>query len=447
MISLNRIFIAAFVFVSASLAGYFYFITSNQCLELPTLSPRSFENNPSKEYLSLLKSVQEYRKKIGEKPGVISNYVSLARLFLQESRISGKHHEYIPKAEQVLEMALNRKPNDFSAMITRASIFLTKHQFQKARDLALRAIEFNPHNAYARGVLTDALVELGEYDAAVQSCDEMLAIRPDLRSYSRAAYLRELHGQQKAAIKAMQMAAEAGAPGYENRAWAFYNLGNLYLEKGALDTAAFIYRGILDERPHYAFAISGLAQVFTARGAYDQAIEMLVKAIQISPEHLFLEQLATIYRTLEQPENGAEWLESVLQAYRQHEAGGWNVDLEFARFCLDNEIYLAEALRRTEKEYRSRPENIDVLDTYAWALYKNGRGIEAMPMIDKAMRLHTQRAKLFYHAGVIYESAGQSDAALTFLERALSVNPFLQETLRHDVHQRIASLKKLAVLN
>ena len=442
-----KIFIAAIVVVSLSLAGYFFFTPSPQSPGLPTLSPRSFESSPSKAYLSLLKSVREYQGKIAEKPGIISNYVALARIFLQESRISGKHHEYIPKAEQVLEMALARKPNDFSAMITRASIFLTKHQFQKAKDVARRAIAINPRNAFARGVLTDALVELGEYDAAVQSCDEMLAIRPDLRSYSRAAYLRELHGQQNGAIAAMQMAADAGAPGYEDRAWAFYQLGNLYLEKGALDTATFIYRGILDERPHYAFAMSGLARVFAARRAYDRAIEMLVKAIQISPEHLFLEQLATIYRTLGQPENAAVWDKSVLQAYRQHEAGGWNVDLEFARFSLDNNIDLPEALRRAATAYQRRPENIDVLDTYAWALYKNGRAADALPLMKKALRLHTRRAKLFYHAGVIFQAAGKPNAALTFLERALSVNPFLPEMFSRDIHQRVDSLKKLAALN
>ena len=49
--------------------------------------------------------------------------------------------------------------------------------------------------------------------------DKMVSIRPDLRSYSRISYLREIHGDMPGAIEAMKMAIQAGYPGYEDRAW------------------------------------------------------------------------------------------------------------------------------------------------------------------------------------------------------------------------------------
>ena len=116
--------------------------------------------------------------------------------------------------------------------------------------------------------MCDANVELGHYDEAVAAVDKMMSARPDLRSYARASYLRELHGDRMGAVEAMKFAADAGAAGQENRSWALYNLGNIFLNWGKLDTAEFIYKGILEERPNYAYAMSGLAMVSAARKNY-----------------------------------------------------------------------------------------------------------------------------------------------------------------------------------
>jgi hypothetical protein len=46
----------------------------------------------------------------------------------------------------------------------------------------------------------------------------MMAIRPDLRSYSRVSYLREIFGDIPGAREAMLMAIQAGYPGQEETA-------------------------------------------------------------------------------------------------------------------------------------------------------------------------------------------------------------------------------------
>lgn len=52
-----------------------------------------------------------------------------------------------------------------------------------------------------------------------------MSIRPDLRSYSRISYLREIYGDLDGAIEAMKLAVTAGYPGYEQTAWARLTLG------------------------------------------------------------------------------------------------------------------------------------------------------------------------------------------------------------------------------
>jgi len=141
----------------------------------------------------------------------------------------------------------------------------------------------------------------------------------------------------------MLLAANAGVTGQENRAWALYNL--VYASwAGKLDSAKFIFEGILEERPGYAYALSGLADIFSIQKNYKKTIEYLVKATQFTAEHIFIEKLADIYKAQGQKESENEMVKKVLEAFELHKKDGYNIDLEYARFCLDHEINLKEAL-------------------------------------------------------------------------------------------------------
>lgn len=411
---------------------------------IPNLSRRSGETNPSSEFLNAQKAMEYYRDEILKRPDLVKNYIELAQLFLQEARVTGNDAEYIPKAKYLLEEALSRDPENFEAIVTKGSMLLTMHQFQEAKRLLEKAIGQNPHHALAYGVLCDAYVELGEYDEAVKACDKMLSIRPDLRSYSRASYLRELHGDLRGAREAMRLACNAGVHGQENRAWALYYLGKLFLEEGKLDTATYILNGILEERPNYAFALSGLALVKSAQGEYGEAIKLLTRAYEETPEHLFLEQLADIYRATGRIEDANAMVRKVLESFLRDEQRGWNINREYAMLCANHEINLSEALNRAKAEYDHRSNNIDVLDTYAWALCKNGRAREAVPIIERAVRLNTINSALHYRAGMIYSAAGLQQKALQFLKQSLNENPFLNGLYLESARKKISSLSEVA---
>jgi tetratricopeptide (TPR) repeat protein len=395
---------------------------------IPALRERGAGLN-DKEFAKTKEMYEKLRERIASNPNDIDAYTVMAQIFMQEARITGRHHDYIPQATLLLDEALRRGPGDFSAQATKGSLLMTLHQFSGAKAIIERAVAENPYSAFAFGVLCDAHVELGEYGEAVKACDSMLAIRPDLRSYARASYIREIHGDRAGAVAAMKMAADAGAFGFEDRAWALYNLGNLFLNQGKLDTAAYIYNGILEERPNYAFAMSGLAMTKRARGDNAGAIELLVKASQLSPEHLFVEQLSDIYLAMG-ARDAAHTIEmKALDAFRAHEKGGWNIDREYALYCANHDIDLPEALQRAKRELDRRPDNIDAEDTYAWALYKNGRAADAIPYVEKAMRLGSANAILHYHAGMIYDAAGNRAKSKTQLRLALAQNPYLKRIL------------------
>ena len=363
--------IGYFIALAALAAVIAQFVQMERVGNVPDISKRTGHMTAASELLNLQKAMEYYRYEIRRKPEVVKNYVQLAQSYLQQARITGRHHEYVTEAQRYLTEALSREPGNFAAVINQASVFLIYHNFEEARAWAEKAISINAFNAFVWGVYSDALKELGEYEKAVAACDKMLSIRPDLRSYSRASHLREIHGDPEGAKAAMRLAVNSGVIGTEAHAWASVHLGNLYLKEGKLDTAQSIFAAVLQTRQNYPFAVSGLAKIAVARDDYDGAIQHLLQAYRTAPEHQFMEDMIQVYRLQGADKRANVLTQSVLAAFHQHEKLGWNVNLEYARFCLANEIDLAEALDRAGKEYQHRPNNLEVLEVYAWAQHKS----------------------------------------------------------------------------
>lgn len=428
-------------------AGFLILLDKINSDNIPDLYPRSVDANLSSEYINAQRTVDFYREQIEKNPDAPQNYVELAQVFIQEARVTGKYHEYLSKILDLLESALEIDKDNLDANLTKATVLLNLHQFEEAEKIGEWAIKEYPHSSAGYGILVDAYVELGKYKRAIKICDIMLKIKPDLRSYSRASYLREIHGDITGAIDAMRMAADAGVYGQENRAWVLYNLANLYLQIGKVDTAAFIYNGILQERPGYAYALSGLAKVMINKGDYTSAAKYLKKASVNLDDHSFIEQLSDLYLAQGNKTEEEKLNQLVLKEFEEHEKGGWNIDREYAAFCLNHNINFEEALIHAEKEYRVRPDNIDAIDTYAWALSKNGKVNEASKMINKAFHTNSVSALIHYHAGVINSLVGKNNEAIKNLELALSKNLAIYVLFYKDALEKLMNLKQIASLN
>src|SRR6266567_3049996 len=119
---------------------------------------------------------------------------------------------YYTRADGILNQALAEAPEDADTLIGLGALALARHQFQDAVWWGQRAIAANDYKAAAYGVLGDAYTELGRYEDAVATFQKMIDVRPDQTSYARVSYARELHGDMKGAIAAMQAAVGAAPP-------------------------------------------------------------------------------------------------------------------------------------------------------------------------------------------------------------------------------------------
>ncbi|MDH3652180.1 MAG: tetratricopeptide repeat protein, partial [Saprospiraceae bacterium] len=192
--------------------------------EIPALLTRGSKIQMGKEWTNVQNAYAKLCKDLRKDDGNSQSALSLAMLFIQEARVTGEHGHYYPAALQMINNILKSgSPDDdlrFRSLSAQAGVFLSLHQFDAALEIAKEAVKLNNYNAQIYGVLVDAHVELGDYDMAVRMADKMVSIRPDLRSYSRVSYLREIHGDLEGAIDAMKLAVSAGYPTYEETAWA-----------------------------------------------------------------------------------------------------------------------------------------------------------------------------------------------------------------------------------
>ncbi len=159
--------------------------------------------------MSLEDSILQMQKRIEQNDSDQDAYAQLGLLFLQRVRSSGDAADY-QRADQALSAALERDPQEVDALVGKGILALALHDFRGALPWAEQARAINPFRPDILGIMTDAHVELGEYEQAVAVLQEMVDLRPGLNSYSRMAYVRELYGDVDGAIDAMEMAAESG---------------------------------------------------------------------------------------------------------------------------------------------------------------------------------------------------------------------------------------------
>ncbi len=413
--------------------------------EVPELLKRQAVIGSNQEIDYILNTYDKLKTTIEANPNDFNARLQLAELYMIEARLTGEHPYYYPAAIDMINSILEKDPQDqdikFSALSLKASVLLSLHKFEEAKKVAEQAVAISQNNAQIYGALVDANVELGNYDEAVKMSDKMISLRPDLRSYSRISYLRELHGEVDGAIEAMKMAVSAGYPGYEETSWSRVTLGNLYENYGDLPNAEVQYRLALKEREEYPFAIAALAGLEIKKGNYAEAEKLLNHAIKLIPEVGFYEQLADIYMKTDRKEKAQETIKDVIEMMKEDEASGHVMDLEMAKVYMEYQQDLGKALKHAMKEYKARPDNIQVNEMLARIYFKKGNIQKANKHLETALRTSFKDPSAYCLAGLIAIKNGNEEKGKELIRKSFEMNPYLDGELAMEAKAYINNTK------
>jgi tetratricopeptide (TPR) repeat protein len=350
------------------------------------------------------------------------SHALLGLAYQQRARETGDPSFY-PRAAGVLRRALALAPRSPLATSGLASLALSQHCFWDALDLSRRAQKLAPGSAANYGLVGDALVELGRYEEAFRAFDRMSRLKPNLASYARVSYGRELLGRQDGAIAAMRLAVQAAGVQSEPAAWTHVELGKLHFGRGELGAAEREFRRALFALPGYVYALEAQARVEAARGRYGRASELARQAAEAVPLPEFVTTLGDLYRANGRKALAREQYAVVAATERLLRANGVRTDLESALFKVDHGIALRRALAEARTAHRARP-TVFAADTLAWALARNGRCQEALRYSQQALRLGTRDASFFFHRGMTERCLGDTAEARRWFARALDQNPY-----------------------
>jgi len=399
------------------------------------------------EWAHARQRMQKLLEALEANPSDHESRLLLALAYMQEARVTGEHPHYYPAALSQLDYILSQeaemqdKDRDiyYESLVAKASVLLSLHQFAEALKVAEKAVRLNPYDADAYGALGDANVELGNYEQAVAMADKMTAIRPDMASYSRVSYLREIHGNLDGAIQAMDLAVKAGYPGLEQTAWARVTLAALYLQRGDYESAEGQLRTALENRPDYPFAIAALGEIALAKGELEKAEALIRQACEVIPEVGFYSTLAAIHQQQGNAEEVAKLVDDILAMMAEDEAAGHEMSLDKAKVLADLDNDPDRALETLAFEYAHRPANIDVRAILAQLYYQKGEAATAATHMREALRTRIKNPEWLCLAGLIEHEAGNPEKGKALMQEAFAINP----QLHNDHAQAARKLLKL----
>jgi tetratricopeptide (TPR) repeat protein len=369
-------------------------------------------------------------------------YYRLGDLYVQKGRQTGDI-TYFNLAGNALHAALNLEPDFAPAHRHLAFVMYALHDFAGAVSEAQTAIKLDARDSYAYGVLGDAQLETGEYDAAAKTYTRMMALRSDLYSFSRRSGLETVRGDNDSAVSDLRRAVATGRTAGEPPeaiAWAQVMLAQDSFLMGKLDEASGEAEASLKTYPGYHRALALLGQVRAAQGRLDEAAQYYRGAIAVIPLPEYAAALSDVYaklgdeRDASQQRNLVEFI-AKLSALNQQLYNRVLVD-----YYADHDIEHQKAVNLARGEFAIR-QDIYGQDALAWSLYRAGRASEARSYAEAATRFKTTDARLYFHAAMIYAALGQRAQARVNLNRALRINPHFQPIL-DDVAAR-----EYAVLN
>lgn len=319
------------------------------------------------------------------------------------------------RAQAAFDTARELDPRSVDALVGLGTLAMSRHHFREALGLAQAAVRLAPGLARPYAVLVDAQVELGEYRAAERSVNRMIDLRPDLASYARVSFLRELHGDLDGAMEAMRLAVSSGGDAPENAAYAQSLLAHLEATRGRRAAARRAYTTALRRVDGYVPALAGIARLDASAGRLTRAVTAMRDVVrrQPLPEHIVA--LGELELLAGRPEVARRHFD---EQRRTMSTQGSDEDVSLALLEAEHGDR-RRAVTVAHRAWRAAP-SVHSADALGWALTQHGRPDEGLRWARRALRLGSVDPVFLARAGLSAVAAGDRVAATRYLRRALA---------------------------
>jgi tetratricopeptide (TPR) repeat protein len=351
----------------------------------------------------------------------------LGLVCLKQLRTTGRN-EWETQAESALRLSLKRDPQHVPAMVAMIALCLRVHRFTEAQTLADNAVRLAPDQADALAARGDARLELGQLAAARVDYERVAERAPGLAAQSRLARLEFLEGHPAEAAARLERAlAEAPAgTSPETLAQVELQLGELRFRAGDFDRAEALYERARKHAPDLPVTLDHLAELQGGQGKHATARELFETLATRTERPEYRQAVGDLFTAAGDTVAAKTAHDQALAGFLQ--VAGKNdrrYDHHLAVFFSDVRRDATAAVKWAQRDFDTR-DTAFTEDALAWALHLQGESSRAKELLAKALASGIQDAQLFFHAAMIFLSAGDKTTGQQWLARAAAVNPRYQ---------------------
>jgi tetratricopeptide (TPR) repeat protein len=372
--------------------------------------------------------IRQLQASLARRPELVQAWIELGDAWIQKARDVARPGLYA-NAGGAASRALALEPANRLALELQGLVLMNDHRFAEAAKLMQQVVRSAPDRPVAWGTLSDALLELGRTGEAIDAAQHMMDLKPNLPSYSRAAYLQWMRGDVQGAKDSLRLGIDAGngSMDREPRAWVIVQAAMVFWNEGDAEGALAGFEQALKELPGFPPALVGKGRVLIGRGDGKAAEPLLAQAYKANP----LVETGWLLGDARELAGDDAWTE--IERKGMADPRTLALFLATKKLQTDRAVELALAERKTrDDEYTE--------DTVAWALYRAGRLPEALQATTSALKLGTRDARLWYHAGAIQMASGDQTGR-KLIEKALALNPAFDRTGAAEA-RALVSVKK-----
>ena len=393
-------------------------------------------------------ALEQFQRLTAMEPEDPENYLHQAEIYQQLKQFD--------KAEQNVLMAKERAPGNLQVIYYESSIYEAQGRMEDAIRVLSDAVagvkaqsEFKPSRRRTLAILYQQLGQLyreaGNYDAAVNTLEEMRRLGPEEDRRARAMII-ENYRAARDLPKALQAAADALQAYPKDRALQTTQ-ALLYGANAQTDQAATLLRQLLDGSAADVEVQLDLAQVYEQARRWaeaEQAVHSAEKLAQQSSERemtAFL--LGAIFERQKKFDQAEAQFRTVLNS-NPHNAPALNY---LGYMLADRGTRLEEAIELIKQALAEEPNNPAYEDSLGWAYFKQNKLAEAEEWLRKAVSRERNDPTMLSHLGDVYAKAGKDSLAEAQWEKSLDEwrrmppGEFEADKMS-EVEQKVTALKR-----
>jgi tetratricopeptide (TPR) repeat protein len=324
-----------------------------------------------------------------------------------------------------LQSAAERAPSDPFAHYNLGRAYAARGDWEQARREFLTAIELRPDYMVPRLALAQLQVTRGEFDAALQTVDDLL-IFDKSNINARLIQSSALMGQKK--FDASRRVLDELAEAHPDSPDVWFQFGVLELAGNHFEAAESAFRRAQVLNPQNSRGLMGVVETYMAQNKTGDALEILGSETEKDPtrQDLLLAFANTAVRAGKYDLAVQSFNRMLAQADPNSKQQG-DIYLRIGETYRRKGDSLG-AIQALQKARETMPDNVVVLSTLALVLDGAGRRREAQQVYEATLKLDPNNAvALNNFAFLLAESGGDLDAALTMAQRARQLLPELYE--------------------